>query len=206
MRRLLAALLLLLIALPCAAYDYTPMIYPLRPGLIPPLALAGSVAIVNAQPSTEPQIVYKYGFTKWKASMNAVTEVMVEQTRQELGLGSTAPAAPDKTVEFKVTSLLSDYKFFSWASDINVEVRLGDGTSFNRKVHHASGNPLQDLNGCIAEAVWVLLREGPVRAYLEAPVASGAKPAATAEPATPAPAATAPTPAEPAAPASPPAD
>lgn len=206
MRRLLA-LLLLAVALPCAAFDYTPSIYPLREGLIAPLKVAGPVSVINAQANAEPVIVYKYG-TKLMGSMKDVTQVMADQTRMELKVNA-APLQPgDKTISLKVDSLLSKYGFFSWSSKLNFEATLGDGTVIRKEVKHASGNLLQDLNGAIAESVMVLLNEPQVRAYIEAPVApasDAAMPAAAPVDAAPAEAAPAAEPAE-AAPAAEPAE
>jgi hypothetical protein len=186
MRRLLA-LLLLAVALPCAAFDYTPSIYPLREGLVPPVHVAGTVSVVNAQPNDQPVIVYKYGTKLW-GSMHAVTQVMADQTRLELKLDAAPPQPGDKSIALRVDSLLSKYKFFSWSSKIVFEATLGDGTVLKKEVPHASGGLLQDLNGAIAEAVMVLLNDPAVRAYLEAPVAPGADAATQAAvPATDAP-------------------
>ena len=45
-------------------------------------------------------------------------------------------------------------------------VTLGDGQAIDFTVHHASGEPLQDLNGCIAEGVMTMLNDKRVLAYL----------------------------------------
>jgi hypothetical protein len=181
--RQLLALFLLALALPCAAVEYHPSIYPLRAGLVVPLHVAGNVSIVNAQPKSTDEIVYKYSFAKMTGTMHDVTQTMADQTRMELGLKEQAAAPADKTIELKVNSLLSKYKFFSWASNMQFEARLGDGTVITKDVPHASGVLIQDLNGCIAEGVIALLADPQVRAYIEAPAAgaTGAAPAAAAE-------------------------
>jgi hypothetical protein len=186
MRRLLA-LLLLFVALPCAAFDYEPSIYPLRAGLVAPIQVAGNVQVINGQANDERVIVYKYGTKLW-GSMKAVTQVMADQTRMELKVAATPPQPGDKTITLRVDSLLSKYKFFSWSSKLNFEATLGDGTVIRKEVPHASGVLIQDLNGAIAEAVMVLLNDAKVRAYLEAPVA-GAAPMPAAMPVEAAPAA-----------------
>src|SRR4249919_2674690 len=83
-RRILA-LLLLVVALPCAAMDYTPTMYPLRPGLVAPLHVAGDVSIVNGQDSTSADIVYKYGSVRVSGRMDDGAQVGAEQTRAGLG-------------------------------------------------------------------------------------------------------------------------
>lgn len=167
LRSLLRSLVLLsfLVASPVFAMDYQPSIWPLRDGLIPAFDLAGQVEVVNAQPATEEIIVYKYG-VKWKSNYNAITAVMAQQIRDEVAKNGRPVDGPAKRIEVKVVHLLSKYKFFYWNSVIRYEVRLGDGTVFNKEVPHGSGNPLQDLNGCIAEGVMVLLNDPQVRAYL----------------------------------------
>jgi len=190
LRSLLRSLVLLslLAASPVFAMDYQPSIWPLRDGLIPAFDLAGQVEVVNAQPATEEVIVYKYG-VKWKANYNAITAVMAQQIRDEIAKNGRPVDGPAKRIEVKVVHLLSKYKFFYWNSVIRYEVRLGNGTAFNKEVPHGSGNPLQDLNGCIAEGVMVLLNDPQVRAYLSATDGAAAPPAgdaaADAEPATP---------------------
>ena len=113
----------------------------------------------RASAATTADIVYKYGFLKMTGTMHDVTQTMVEQARGEIGLKEPPGAAADKTIELKVNALLSSYKFFSWASHIQFEARLGDGTVITKDVKHASGSVIQDLNGCIAEGVMVLLAD-----------------------------------------------
>ena len=189
-RSLLRSLVLLsiLAAPPVFAMDYQPSIWPLRDGLIPAFDLAGQVEIVNAQPATEEVIVYKYG-VKWKSNYNAITAVMAQQIRDEIAKNGRPVDGPAKRIEVKVVHLLSKYKFFYWNSVIRYEVLLGNGTAFNKEVPHGSGNPLQDLNGCIAEGVMVLLNDPQVRTYLSATDGAAAPPAgdvgANAEPVNP---------------------
>jgi hypothetical protein len=181
MHRLLI-LLLLLVALPCAAFEYHPSIYPLKPGLVQPLKVSGNLIVVNAQPATDLQIVYKYG-TKLTSTMHEVTEVMVQQTRMEIGVKDQPPGPGDKVIELKVNTLLSKYKFFSWASHIQFEAKLGDGSTVVKDVPHASGVLLQDLNGCIAEGVMTLLNDPQVRTYIESPATAAVGKADSAPPA-----------------------
>ena len=189
-RSLLRSLVLLsiLAAPPVFAMDYQPSIWPLRDGLIPAFDLAGQVEIVNAQPATEEVIVYKYG-VKWKSNYNAITAVMAQQIRDEIAKNGRPVDGPAKRIEVKVVHLLSKYKFFYWNSVIRYEVLLGNGTAFNKEVPHGSGIPLQDLNGCIAEGVMVLLNDPQVRTYLSATDGAAVPPAgdvgANAEPANP---------------------
>jgi hypothetical protein len=151
----------------CGTMQFTPVEYPLRAGLIAPMPVNGPVTIVNAQPSTDAVIVYSYGGSRLSSNLNAITAVMVAQADKELNKAGVANSggAP-KTISLRVKSLLSTYGFFSWSSNIDFDVVLGNGESFSMSVPHASGVLAQDLNGCIAEGVLKLLQDQRVRAYL----------------------------------------
>ena len=169
----------LLLAGPAFALDYTPQIWPLRDGLIPSFEMAGTVDVVNAQPATDEAVVYKYG-VKLKSNYNAITAVMVQQIRDEIAKNGHPVDGPTKRMEIKVVHLLSKYKFFYWNSVIRYEVRLGNGVTFTKEVPHGSGDVHQDLNGCIAEGVMVLLNDPQVRAYLSEAATTPTPPTAEA--------------------------
>jgi hypothetical protein len=165
-----------LFALPCAGAEYYPTIYPLRDGLIPGFDVAGDVQIVNAEPSKESVVVYKYGFIKLQSSYHHITQTMVDQIKRELEKnGKKVPGGSAKKIEIKVTSLVSKYIFFHWKSSLSMQATLGDGTVVYTDVTHGSGDVTQDLNGCIAEGVMVFLKDEQLRSYLsktdEVPVA-----------------------------------
>lgn len=170
----LLMLSLLLVAGPAFAIQYAPEIWPLRDGLIPAFDVAGSVEVVNAQPATGEVVVYKYG-ASMKSDYHAITEVMARQIREEIAKNGRPVEGPAKRIEVKVVHLLSKYKFFYWNSEIRYEAVLGDGSVISKTVPHGSGSVVQDLNGCIAEGVMVLLNDPQVRAYLSA--TAGAAPA-----------------------------
>lgn len=151
----------------CGTMPYHPQEYPLRDGLISSFNVNGTAKIVNSQPATEPVIVYSYGGSKLQSNLNAITEVMVKQTQGELAKnGKVNGSGPAKSIDLKVNSLLSTYGVFNWRSNLDFEAKLGDGTVIKKTVPHGSGVLLQDLNGCIAESVMVLLNDEKVRAYL----------------------------------------
>lgn len=169
MRHLAAAAAALVLA-GCGTMAFTPMEYPLRDGLVPALAVTGDVNVSNDQPSKAQTIVYSYGGSKLATNLNAITEVMTEQTRKELAkAGQKSGGAGAKTVALKVNVLLSEYVMFSWKSHIEFEAKLGDGQTLPFNVRHASGVLAQDLNGCVAEGVITLLNDPRVKAYLAAP-------------------------------------
>jgi len=166
MKRLaIAGILLLLQA--CGTHPYVPMEYELRAGLIAPFD-ATATTFVNAQPATEPSIVYSYSGSKLAASLHDITELMVQQAAKELKKNARAKEGAAKTVDLKVKSLVSTYGIMSWKSKIVYEVKLGSGETFEKTVTHGSGVLLQDLNGCIAEGVMELFKDSRVTAYLGA--------------------------------------
>ncbi len=167
MYRRVCLLALVLVLQGCGTRPFNPQIYPLRDGLIPALDIAGTTSVTNDQPSKSEAIVYSYGGNQLASNLNAITEVMVQQTKNELAKnGKVSAAGKPKTISLKVNSLLSTYFIMSWKSKLQFEAQLGDGTVVTRDVNHASGSLGQDLNGCIAEAVMELLKDPRVRAYL----------------------------------------
>lgn len=169
MRHLFAAAAAFVLA-GCGTMAFTPMEYPLRDGLIAGFPVAGAVNVTNDQPSKEQTIVYSYGGSKLATNLNAITEVMSEQTRKELAkAGQNSGGAAAKTIALKVNVLLSEYVMFSWKSHIEFQAKLGDGQTLSFNVPHASGVLAQDLNGCVAEGVMQLLNDPRVKAYLAAP-------------------------------------
>jgi hypothetical protein len=187
---MLRALLLLaaLFSLPCGATEYYSTIYPLRAGLIPPFDVAGDVKVTNGEASKESVIVYKYSFAKLTSNYHEITQTMVDQVKRELENNGkkSATGGPAKTIDLKVTYLLSKYSFFKWNSKLTFTATLGDGQLITKDVTHGSGNLYQDLNGCIAEAAMMFLNDGTLHAYLaktDADPAIPAAPAATTVPA-----------------------
>ncbi|QNM94848.1 hypothetical protein [Chitinimonas koreensis] len=168
MRNLLALCACITVLTGCGTLAFKPAEYPLRDGLIPAFNVSGDVAISNAQPSAEPVIVYSYVGSQLSSDLQAITETMVQQTRKELQKnGNRTGAGGEKTMAIKVNSLLSTYtNAFFWKSNIEFRVTLGNGQTLDFKVPHTSGSLMQDLNGCIAEGVLVLLKDERVRSYL----------------------------------------
>jgi hypothetical protein len=150
----------------CATLSFTPVEYPLRDGLIPPMDVAGNVSVRNAQPSSDPQIVMSGSGIKYQSDYHTVTEVMVQQTNKELLKASRPAAGSAKSIALRVTYLQSEYVAFFYNSKISFDATLGDGTVLNMTVPHSSGNPVQDVDGCIAEGVMKLLNDPQLRAYL----------------------------------------
>lgn len=164
MRSILISATLLLSA--CGTTNFTPTEFPLRDGLIAPMVVHGQTRILNNQPKFDPVIVYSYGGTKLSSDLRAITEAMVKQTSKELSKAAQPSPGNPKTIELKVNSLLSDYVFFHWKSNIQFDAKLGNGEIISLSVRHASGFVEQDLNGCIAEGVMTLLNDQRVRQYL----------------------------------------
>ena len=150
----------------CGTRPFAPTEYPLRDGLIAPMAVNGQAQVSNGQAQTGPVIVYSYGGTKLSSDLNSITEVMVQQTRKELAKAARPAGGSSKTIELKVNSLLSEYAGFHWNSNLKFDAKLGDGKTISMTVPHTSGFLAQDLNGCIAESVMTLLNDQRVRTYL----------------------------------------
>jgi len=54
-----------------------------------------------------------------------------------------------------------------WKSKIQYQAKLGNGQTVEKLVSHASGSVHQDLNGCLAEGVMMLLKDDKLLAYLK---------------------------------------
>ena len=151
----------------CGTMKYVPAEYPLRDGLVPQLAVNGNVQIANSQPSTAEAIVYSFGGTQLASNYKDITQLMVEQTKKELAKnGKLSPNGKTKSIDLKVTYLQSNYIAFYWKSEIKFTATLGAAGTIEKTVNHGSGSVVQDLNGCIAEAVMNLLNDPKVAAYL----------------------------------------
>lgn len=150
----------------CGTVQFKPAEYPLRAGLIAPMQVKGQTEVSNVQSQTEPVIVSSYGGTSLSSNLHAITEIMVKQTREELAKAAQPEPGAPKTIELKVNSLVSNYKFFYYHSQLHFDAKLGNGTVVSMNVPHSSGDLRQDLDGCIAESVMKLLNDPRVRAYL----------------------------------------
>jgi len=167
MRTKLLALASVLLLQACGTMEYKPTEYPLRDGLIPPFKVAGDVQVTNGQPSTDAVIVYSYGPAKMSSNLRAITETMVQQTRGEIAKnGRVTGGGKPKTMELKVNSLVSEYGIMVFNSKLQFQAKLGNGQTIDKTVPHRSGIVQQDLNGCIAESVMMLLKDEKVLAYL----------------------------------------
>jgi len=151
----------------CGTHPFTPEEFPLQDGRVPRFGIAGPAIIHNAQPSTEPVLVYDSWGTQFTADLRSITEVMVRQTQEEVQKdGRPDGSASRKSVDLRVKALMSRYIFFFWKSRIEFDARLGNGETLVFTVKHASGTLGQDLDGCIAEGVATLLNDPRVKAYL----------------------------------------
>lgn len=150
----------------CGTMQFKPAEYPLRAGLIAPMPVKGQVQVTNTQTDTGSVLVYSYSGSKLSSDLHTITNVMVLQTREELAKAAQQEPGAPKSIELKVNSLVSTYKFFFWHSQLKFDARLGNGEVVSLDVPHSSGDLHQDLNGCIAESVMKLLNDPKVRAYL----------------------------------------
>jgi hypothetical protein len=167
MLKIVATLLITAELAGCGTRPFTPQEYPLDAGLVPKLTLNGSVQVSNSQPSTTEAIVYSYGGSQLASNYKDITQLMVAQTKKELAKnGKLTSSAKSKTIDLKVTHLLSRYIAFYWKSEITYTVNLGGSGTIEKTSTHGSGSVIQDLNGCIAEAVMDLLNDPKVIAYL----------------------------------------
>ena len=165
LRRYTVALLCLAGLSACGTHPFKPQEYPLRAGLIAPFPASGTVTVNNIQVDTQRTVVSSYAGISLASSLRDITEVMAQQTREEIGKNGTAAGTP-KTLSIKVDSLVSNYIAFYYKSTIEFEVTLGNGETIKETVHHGSGVLAQDLDGCIAEGVMVMLNDQRIRSYL----------------------------------------
>ena len=153
---------------------YVPTEHPLDPGDVPPFDLAGTVSVVNAQPSTASVTVtsnWAGGFlVSSDSDLHAVTEVMVQQTTKEIAKNARKLNGESaKTIELAVLDLKSSYVAFFFRSHIRYTAKLGSGKTIAKEVGHGHADQLADLNGAIAEGVIELLKDPDLRQYLASP-------------------------------------
>jgi len=146
---------------------YVPQEHPLRDGLIAPLTVSGDVQINNSQQSKDKVIVYSYGGSELESNYHDITQALVNQANKELKKnGTIQTSSNNKIIDIRVDYLESKYKFFYWNSEIKFTAKLGNGETLVKTVKHGSGSLVQDLNGCIAEAVIYLFKDEKVVNYL----------------------------------------
>lgn len=150
----------------CGSHPFKPQEYPLDKTLVSAFPTSGPVTVDNNQPATEQVIVSSYSGISLTSSLSDITDVMVKQTREEIGKHGNAGNTTPKTLSLKVNSLRSNYIAFFYKSTIVFDVTLGNGQVIEETVHHASGSVGQDLDGCIAEGVMTMLNDPRVRSYL----------------------------------------
>lgn len=165
--RVLLLLIVTLVLQGCGTVLYNPTEYPLRDGLVPAFNASGDASFNNAQNSTTPAIVYSYGGTKFQSNYQEITQLMATQATKEFAKRASVSSGPPKTISLKVTSLQSRYIAFFWKSTLHFEATFGNGEIIQKDVAHSSGDVIQDLNGCIAEAVWELYKDPKVMAYIK---------------------------------------
>lgn len=150
----------------CGTRSYTPTEYPLRDGVIPALTVTGNVGMENAQTDTNQAIVHSYG-TSLASNYKEITQLMVDQAKKELSKNTKIKNdGRSKTIGIQVVYLKSEYQIMWWKSELRYIAILGDSDKIEKTVRHGSGSLLQDLNGCIADAVVDLLNDAKVIAYL----------------------------------------
>jgi len=149
------------------ATSYVPKEYDFQPGAVPAIEVRGAVGFTNAQDSTERVTLSSYAGISAEGDYHSITDMMIKDATRvvrdnQRSLGGATP----KTIALKVTSLQSRYIAFFWRSEMKFTATLGSGQVVAREVTHAAGDTISDLNGCIAEAVIVLLNDPAVRVYL----------------------------------------
>jgi peptidoglycan hydrolase-like amidase len=164
--------LVFLFALPACSIHYVPKEYPLNEGAVPPIDLAGTVSVANAQPSTASVTVTSNwaGGASFNSDLHAVTEAMVQQTTKEIEKNARKlNGGSAKTIELAVLELKSSYVAFFFRSHIRYTAKLGSGKTIAKEVGHGHADQLSDLNGAIAEGVIELLKDPDLRQYLASP-------------------------------------
>jgi hypothetical protein len=151
----------------CGTRPYIPTEYTLRDGVMPALTVVGNASINNAQADTNQVIVHSYGGTSLVSNYIEITQLMVDEAKIELSKNTKIKNdGKPKTIEIQVTYLNSEYQFMWWKSELRYIAKLGGSDKIEKTVRHGSGNLLQDLNGCVADAVVDLLNDAKVIAYL----------------------------------------
>lgn len=151
----------------CGTRPYTPTEYALRDGVIPLLNVTGDTSIRNGQSDTKEVLVYEYAGSNLASNYKDITQLMVDQAKKELEKNTqTKNAGKPKTIEIQVTYLKSQYQMMWWKSELRYTAVLGGSEKIEKVVRHGSGNLIQDLNGCVADAVVDLLKDTKVIAYL----------------------------------------
>ncbi|MBI4998364.1 MAG: hypothetical protein HZC22_16020 [Rhodocyclales bacterium] len=162
---LLVALVPLLQA--CGTFDYKPKEYVLSDGRIPPFQVAGTVQVINLQPSTESTIFFS-GAAEWRGDYKRVTEHLRWQLDKEIQKNGTKhSAASQKSIGVKVSKLSVTKRAFHFSSDIDFTVQLGSGLALEKHVTQYSPSDVWTvLDGTLALGVIEILTDPDVKKYL----------------------------------------
>src|SRR6201999_3369068 len=156
---LLSGLVAILLLQGCTRV-FEPEQYSLDQSAIAQFDVNGTASISNGQPSTEQVKVFNGGGSTLTSDLHTLTSSLVLQAGDELSRHQHVTGSGSaKTLELKVTYLVSEYAFFHWNSTLRFEVKLGDGQVVHLSTDHTSGwSVQQDLNGCIADSVAALFK------------------------------------------------
>lgn len=129
----------------------------------------GAVTLVNGQPNTTPENVWRAGGTKVMADYNTVTQAIVDQMSGELSrMGNSVKGGGSKKITVAVNRVDAFTKFVVNSCLIKARVTLGSGKVIDIDVHdNTGGNATRAINSAVAISVIKILNHPEVRAYLK---------------------------------------
>jgi hypothetical protein len=148
---------------------YTPNIYEIDAGRIPPFEPKGAIAVRSLQPSDPDQsYVFFHHGAEWKADRGRVGQAIADQLAGELRkLGGTIDESAEKRLEITVPSFVVEPGAWTLNASMKVGLRIGDRPERIIDVENSSpGNMWRTMNGAIAIAVIQILSDPEVRSYL----------------------------------------
>jgi len=129
----------------CINKTYTPKLYPVKPGMIPPMSIHQSINVVNAQTNQNYKIIFN-GREVQEANLREVTEVAIRILTDELRKKG-AVIDPDASKILKLSISKIQYLPTGWGSNclVQLNVETGEGYYYdiarNNVGYSAGGGP-----------------------------------------------------------------
>lgn len=152
-------------------HDYVWAEYPVKPERVENVAdyqAESSVEITNGNPQTAQILLAGIGAHKYYGSLGQLTEAVVVQFSQELEKrGMKTQAGAPKSISLEITSNTYERGMWVIRADLNMNIKLGNGTSKSMFVSNTTGGTVPRMyNGAVSVAVTQLLNDPEISDYL----------------------------------------
>ena len=166
--RKLLALLVILIGFAGCTHRISVEQYPMKEGMVTAFLGEGPVNVINAQDSTDEELIGQLGFHKYLANLHEWTDVAIKVLETELhdrNIVTTTEA--EKTLKLSITDVDFYQGAFSIRCKLDLKVETGDGETMEFTGDNNSPWTLyRACGGAVVRAVGAMLNHPNVLYYL----------------------------------------